>query len=159
MKLFKRLLLLFTFLCAAAFLWFSGLEFHPAFLEDYMRGDPKGPFLKLDLSDGYFVVGSVVSETPEAVRLKMGNGELDFERSRIRHAEPVEQWEVDSGKYDDWIIRRPKRPLLTKANRLKQIMEWFEHKTGIRMKQVSEETAKFKRDAQRSLQQLKQLQL
>ena len=141
----------------AAF-WFSGIQLHLETIGDYFVPNPKGSFVRLDLSDGNFVVGSLVRETREGVRLRIGTGALDFERNRIRNMTKVEEWEIADGKYADWIIPPSRRLLWTKINRLDQILKWIKQKTGIPIQETSEHTERIQKNLQKSFEQLKHFQ-
>ena len=105
----KNLFFLFLLIAGIAA---AGIRFHSEAISGYLHL-AKPHFVRLDLKAGNFVVGEVIEQNQEHIRLKMGNGKIIFSRSEIKSMNPVSDEDMQSGAYSEWILEEPKKPVFT----------------------------------------------
>ncbi|MBN1687577.1 MAG: hypothetical protein JW893_00595 [Candidatus Omnitrophica bacterium] len=103
------LLLFFAILVA----WAAGVRVHPEVLPSLFQESKAEGYQKLELDQGNFFVGRVLREDAEKVVFDMGTSEMEFLKSEIVRISEITPEEIESGVYDDWIFKAPRKSLVT----------------------------------------------
>lgn len=131
----KHLFMLLIIVVAGAFA--AGVRVHPDRLTHYLGGELSGEFRKVYLSEQKFMVGKLIEETDDAVKLKMGSGSASFSKRAILKIEEVSEEEIQSGLYNAWIQKKEPLPLITRREK-DSIMPWVARSLAELIRQITD---------------------
>jgi len=124
MTILLRLILLLILIAVVASGF--GVRVHLEHLPAHLAGKDTRPHYEVRLKQGQVLVGTHLEDLGDAIRIRMAGGKLEFAKLEIESYHAIAIEELDSGRYDDLIVRKKKEPVITVLEEDK----WFQTLTS-----------------------------
>ncbi len=92
----------------------AGVRVHFDEIPRYFTKDTPDQYQKVFLTEGEFIVGRVLEDNEDSIKIRMGKGTADFSKDRIEKIEEVTAEEIKSGIYAYWVDQNRPGALVTR---------------------------------------------
>ncbi|MDP3921026.1 MAG: hypothetical protein Q8R76_09525 [Candidatus Omnitrophota bacterium] len=103
-----------------------GYRLHLEAIPDYLQNYTPKEMRKIDLINGQSIVGEIVNETDEYIKLRFEGGHIILPREEIEANTLIDESRLGSDEISELMIRDAKRPFITHHEDLSLVTTWKE---------------------------------